>query len=161
MENLIEQSEKAIVGLDFEHATRDQVIASIDLLASLKSRVKEIDANHKAALLAWLQYHGELEVGETRYYVGSEKHTKCNNNRTAIEAILTTCGGDVDSLASCISANGLKPGACKLVLGDDGFASHFTTIVMPDVKTGKPKRKVLTASTRFGTNGKDDSNEEV
>lgn len=149
--DLIQQTESAILGLDFETATREQVLQSIDIIAGLKAKVKELDTNHKAALLAWLQFNGDLEVGELRYYVGTDKHTKCNNNRQTVEAILNACAGDVDSLASCIASDGLKTGACKTVLGDDGFASHFTTIVVSDVKTGKPKRKVLTANNRFST----------
>lgn len=151
MENILQQTEQALAGLDFDTATREQVLQSIGIMANLKAKVKELDANHKAALLAWIQFNGEIEDGETRYYVGSEKRTKCNNNRQAIEAILNACAGDVDSLAACIASDGLKHGACKTVLGEDGYKEHFTVIVTEDVKTGKPKRKVLTASTRFGT----------
>jgi len=153
--NLIDTVEKAILGLDFETATPDQMAAAITFIEALKARTRELDKQMEQAAIAWLQFHGDLTIGENRYYVGTVKHTKCINPKATIEALLVAADGALDGIEQCLVSQPFKAGATRTILGDSVFDSQFETIVMPDLKTGKPLRKVQKSNPKFLKGGSD------
>ena len=127
-------------------ATREEVIEALNVRAAMKARMKEVDAAFEAAVIAWIQANGEIECGDIRYYVGTEKVTRCIDQTTTLWTLLEAGGGD--TVAHCLSSGAFKPGACREVLGElwDG---HFVTTERPDLKTGKPKRGLRSVDKRF------------
>lgn len=130
-------------------ATQDDALIAITTLAAMKQAMKELGHRIETALIQWINDNGEIECGDIRYYVGTESVTKCNDLGQAVQAILRAVGGDVDLFVSCLSSGALKPGASRAMLGDDAFASHFTTIKLEDLKTGKPRKGLKQTNTKF------------
>jgi hypothetical protein len=121
-------------------ATHDEALELIQIVAGMKQRIREIDNRMQAAAIAWIEANGDLDAGNTRYYVGTEKVTKCNGNAGAIDSLFAAAHGDMDAVAGCLASDALKHGACRKLLGDTDFAKHFTTTERPDLKTGAPKK---------------------
>ena len=97
-------------------------------------RLKQLRDGIDDVLLAWLKANGgKYESGEWRYVAAPDKSYKAKNIRDAVDATLQACGGDVDAFVSCLSANALKPGAVRKVLGDK-FDDYFETVVGDKVK---------------------------
>ena len=83
-----------------------------------------------------------------RFYVGKRKTTKCKSPAATLDAILSAVGGDVETVASFMSANAWKPGACREAL-DGEWSEHFTVEESKDLKTGKAKKTLLLADDRY------------
>lgn len=149
MQNLLAKSEAVIAKLNTE-SELSTAVDSIELLDALGQRVKELKAQHEAALIEYLAENGDIEIGDRRYYVGQAKNVKCNSVPKAFYAMIEHYDGDFEQIAKeCLSSNAIKHGAFKTVLGEDKFRVHFTTTVVPDLKTGKPKKVVGKQDKRF------------
>lgn len=117
--------------------TRDEVLARQTMVQGMLSRLREIKADMDAGIIEWIEANGDLVVDEnTRYYVGKETKYKCKDLRATIEMLL--CGFSVEDLVTVLSANAIKAGALKKMIGN--FDDHFETVVTPDLKTGRPKK---------------------
>ena len=123
-------------------------LAVNDMIVLLKRVAREFSQMAEAAQIDFVNRNGEVTVGDVRYYVGNVNSTKCNDNKAAVQALLTVTGGDADKLAECIASDGLKPGACRTVLADQ-FDAHFTTTAKSDLKTGKPTKALHRVDSRF------------
>jgi len=156
--DLIALADTAIQGLDLERATPDQMRQAIEFVDALKARTKQLGDAFEAAAIAWLQFHGDLTVGDNRYYVGTTKRVRCNDPAATLDALLTASDGSVEAIVQALKADPFKPGTTKTLLGEPLFDKHFQTIVIPDLKTGKPLRRVLKANPKFQ---KGDVNEEA
>lgn len=130
-------------------ASRDDVLTTINVVDRLKQLTRELAAKSDAAVVAWLEQHGDIECGEVRYYAGVNKTTKCEDKSAAVGALLDATGGDVDKLSECLASDGLKPGMCRAVLGDKKFGALFVTKETADLKTGKPVKRVQKFDRRF------------
>jgi hypothetical protein len=117
------------------------------LYLSHKKAQRDQNAMFDAAFLESIDNYGEFELpgpdGERkRVYAGKRKSTKCNDPAATLDAILSAVGGDVATVASFMSANAWKPGACREPL-DGKWSDHFTVEESKDLKTGKAKKPVL------------------
>ena len=128
-----------------------------DLLA-MKTRIKfQQDELRKAAamlekiMIDNIQAHGQITVGDIRYYVGPESDTKLQEGKleAAVDAVLTAVGGDMAKFAGCLSTGAFKPGACEKTLDPDAFNALFVTTTQTDLKTGKPLKKLRSVDMRF------------
>jgi hypothetical protein len=132
--------------------TIDQVMEVKDRLDTAKRLVREADAMMKRALIDYINEHGAFEFGGIRYYVGSRKKTTCVNVPAAVESILQHVGGDFHAFCDLLAAQPIKHGAARGVLGED-WDIHFTTEVVPDVKTGLPTKEIKTLPTSHQPKG--------
>lgn len=139
----LDQLNAAIGFLDSGLATTEDVKNIIGLRATLKRIVAELDARTEDALVQWIQDHGEIEVGETRYYAGTRKVTKARNMRETVRTLLETVG--LDRTIECLSANALKPGACKGAMED--WDKHFEVLVLPELREGVIRRRLLSTKS--------------
>lgn len=85
---------------------------------------------------------GQIQVGTSRYYVGTSKRTTCRHTRAALETLLDATGADFDAIVKCLVAQPFKPGMTRSFLYDGQFESLFETKVVEDLKTGKPKQGI-------------------
>lgn len=148
-QNALTLLDQAVLAID-ECTAQDDLAAIVNRVEFMKSAIREIDQQLKAALLEWLNAEPgrSLEIGPVRYYVGTKKKTVAGDAEKLLDALFTATGGDFQKVADCLGANAFKPGACRNPLGDD-WAAHFTEIVEDDVKTGKPRKEVKSIDTRF------------
>lgn len=132
--------------------TSEDVIACRGVYEAFKRRVKEIDAAYKEAELAAVERLGGVDLGDgRRLYVGTTKRTKCRDVAATLEGLLDATQGDVERIASCLSSNAWKHGACREYLSD--WDEHFHVEEVKDVKTGKAKRAVQLADDRYSRKG--------
>lgn len=97
----------------------DRVLEIINHIDFVFNEVKAIRAKGQEALLDWVKYNGPFEFNGTKYCEGKTKTTKCINLAGCIELILNRVGGDFGEFVKLLSANAIKPGATKEVLGKD------------------------------------------
>lgn len=132
---LVEQANEAI---NAAHRAVQRAVASLSLTSApddvkaVRCMVDFYQAQGKAAddqcdafMFEYIPERGEIEINGKKYYVGPTKKESCIDVAKAVDAIFTVAGGDVKAVTDCISKNGLKPGACKKVLGD-AWGEHFT-----------------------------------
>jgi hypothetical protein len=130
--------------------------APIELVADIHGQVenflrlaKELKAQCDEHMKAWIKTNGPLVLGDNvTKLVKQEKSEKPRDLRQAIEACLLACSGDFDTFAGLISANGIKPGAAKRLLGDK-FEEVFETTWRDVLVDGKPGAKLVTVNTKF------------
>jgi hypothetical protein len=79
-----------------------------------------------------------VQFGTVKYYVGAEKKVKCRDVRLAILALMDAAGGDFAAFSDTLSANAIKQGAAKKVLGP-AFDQHFETTTEEVLEEGKAK----------------------
>jgi hypothetical protein len=113
---------------------------------AIRDALKDIDAMGEEAGLEHAQTHGAFEIGDTRYYPGMEIKTKDRDPVTTAKAILEAA--DLDTLLDCLSATAFKQGAVKKIEGLN-FNELFEITVEPDLKTGKPRKKLHSTSLTF------------
>jgi hypothetical protein len=144
---------ETIEAIEMGFANRDDVLRAMAQVQHCKHAVAALHQRMEAAVIQWIQTNGDLEEGDNRYYVGTEKRTKCVDVKATLTKLLDVTGGDLDAVMACLSTGAFKPAATLEVLGDDG-RDLFTTEVVQDLKTGKPKRALKAANKRF-TKGAD------
>lgn len=129
-------------------ATPDQVAAYLDRVGALSEYVKTLKSRGTDAVMEWIRQHGDLVVGDVRYYVGTSKKTIVTNNAECFDRLLDVFGGDVQAVAEeCLASNPYKVTAVKHHLGEN--SSVLQTLVSQDLKTGKPKKELKKVDTRF------------
>lgn len=85
-----------------------------------------------------------------RLYLGVPKEYVPRDLAAVMSAVLDAAGGDMAGVTSCLASGCWKAGAVRSLLDDpDRFASLFETVEKPEVRDGKPLRKVLVADDRF------------
>lgn len=127
-------------------ATEAEVLEAINVRATMKQAMREVDSRFDAALIAWIEANGAIESGDTRYYVGPQKDTKCNDQPATL-AVLLELGGP-DAAGKCLASGAFKLTPCRELLAEQ-FDAHFTTTEKPDLKTGKPVKKLHAVNERF------------
>lgn len=142
-ESQIAQIESAVLSINSDTPT-EAIAETINRVEWLVSKAREVKKQLDDALLERLTSGDgprEITIGTVKYYVAARSKVKCIDQEAALLALLDHTGGDLTKLADCLSANGLKHGACRTVLGDE-YDAHFETITEIDVKTGQPKKQV-------------------
>lgn len=120
-------------------ATADEALMFMNKVALFKAATKELASRAEQALIAYIDLHGDLDAGDRRYYVGTEKKTTVIDKEDALKALAAACGGDIAQMASYLTSEPFKPGACRTL----GMDSHFVTETKKDLKDGAPIRKVV------------------
>jgi hypothetical protein len=115
-------------------------------------------------LVEWIQEHGPLTVGDTRYYVAEPTETKCVDRAGTVTELFVRARGDVDLFASFLVAQPFKPGAVRSAMEAEAFGRLFNTTPRPVLKEGSAGRKLMSVNTRFVESrqlegGNDDGNE--
>jgi hypothetical protein len=117
-------------------------------LRAIEEARREIKQMVDEAALDHIREHGEFEIGDLRYYEAVDRDTRDADPRMTFEGLLAATGGDLDAVKECLASGAFKPGACRKVLDKD-FERYFTVTEKPDVRTGKPKKKLQSTSLTF------------
>jgi hypothetical protein len=125
----------------------DKVVAVLGHVDRLKQLARELNKMAEDAAILVINAHGDITVGDIRYYVGTEKQTECTNVVAALDALLAHSGGDLATFATFLASGAIKPGAAKAALGED--SPLFKTTIVSDLKTGKPKKGLVKLNTTF------------
>ena len=88
-----------------------EIAAALGLLEALADAVKSMRAELKAGMLEWVDAHGDLTIGEKRYYAGTETDVTCNDQRETLATLLEVT--DLDTIASCLAAGAWKHGVLQ------------------------------------------------
>lgn len=139
---------ETIEAIELGFADRADVLRAMAMVQQCKHAVAALSQRMEAAVIAWIGANGEIEDGDNRYYVGTSKTTKCVDVKATLDRLLTVTGGDLDAVNSCLSTGAFKPAATLAVLGSEG-AGLFTTEVVQDLKTGKPKVGLKAVNKKF------------
>jgi hypothetical protein len=127
----------------------EQIADNLGKLKALAERARELKKQFDEQLLEYIEANGDVTIGEVRYYAGYEKETKCVNVAGAMLALLHEVGGDMEVACSHLSSSPLKHGAVKKVLPPEMYDQFFVTSLKPDLKEGKPVKKVLAVKPEF------------
>lgn len=141
--NPVAEIEASVLALnsDTDPTTRAETINRVGWLMDKAKEIKRLMDEALLEILTAEDGPREFEVGGVRFYAGNKSKTVCRDNQAALMALLDHAGGDFTKVADCLSASGLKHGACRTVLGEE-YEQHFETVTELDVKTGKPKKQV-------------------
>ncbi len=135
----------------------EQIATNKGILQAMKSRIRELEAQHEEQMLEYVQANGPTTIGDVRYYAGNEKDTKDHDRNGAGDALyevcLEQCGGDVHEafrrfVSDCLASQPFKPGTAKEMLGGN-FDRYFTITEKIVLKDGKPSKKVLSVPIKF------------
>jgi hypothetical protein len=133
-----------------EWTTTDDLGTLRSQLAFFATKLKEMRALLDEKMIEIIKETGQdITIGPIRYYAGIEKKTKCIEHMATLTALFEAAGGDIAVVAGCIASDGLKPGACKSILGEVEFPKHFDTIEVNVVKEGKPSKKLMSTNDEF------------
>lgn len=138
-ETIYDRVSGAIRALNSDHATEDDALSALTFIARLKELTKQLNQQVEDGVIAFIQAHGDIEMGTVRWYVGPNKSTKCVNVKGAVEALMNATGGDFDAFCECLASGALKHGACSKVLSPETYNSLFETKEVTDLKTGVAK----------------------
>lgn len=135
--------------------------APVDAVADVLTRLeyaakylREMRSQAEERILEYVTENGPVEIGDVKYYAGTEKKTVCRDTRGAAEAVLDATAGDLDTFCQQLSAQPFKYGALKLLLGQERWAKFFDVVETPDLKTGKPERKLLSVNQKYAGAGR-------
>lgn len=120
-------------------STQDEVCQAIQFRDALKEATRVLSERVEAGVIAWIEKNGEFAIGETRYYVGPNKSTKCKDLPATLKAVLVATEGDVEAVCRALSSSAFKHGACRELLPADEYDTLFETREVADLKTGVAK----------------------
>lgn len=146
MSDLLKQTEDAIRTVEDGEALADHVLDALEFVARLGEVHRLLKGRLESAAIKWIEINGEIVSGDKRWYVGTNKVTKCVNVKATLEALLEKTGGDLMAVAECMSTSAWKPATTKKILGD---TSLFVTEEKPDLETGKPSKKLKVLDPKF------------
>src|SRR4051812_45324984 len=149
--DIIDAIESDVTALaEHDDLTADDLCLLLTRLDGIAKRTRGAKAQLESFLLTWLptQPVKELQIGEVRYYVGPKTKEKCRNVPAAVTALYEATGGDYEAFCDCLSANAIKYGAAKKVLGEK-YHDFFETITELDILTGKPAKALKTVNENF------------
>lgn len=147
--DIINQTRAAIDRVLDGTADADAVLVCLDFIAKLKELTRELAEKSEAAIVPWLQQHGDLERGPVRYYAGATKTNKVKDNDAMLRALLTATGGDVEAIGRCLASGAWKVSAAREILPADEYEVLVEVVESMDIKTGKPKVKVQRFDSTF------------
>jgi hypothetical protein len=130
--------------------TNAQVIAVYDRAQFYASEMKRIKALTEGLVMDWIRENGDLVVSDSvRYYIGTEKNTKCVDMKGACMAILDAVGGDFEAFGEILSSNAIKHGAAKKILPPATYDTLFRVEIRESLEEGKPKQKLIKVDDAF------------
>lgn len=126
-----------------------QVVDVMNAVDAYVRRAKEFKVQLEQAMIEWIKANGDIEIGTVRYYVGTEKETKCVDQREALEAFLDAAGGDLDAVSTMLASGAFKHGAARALLDEERYAKLFVTTEKSKLKEGKPDRKLIRVDSQY------------
>ena len=119
------------------------IAAKISRISAVKRAAREWAEQMEGSICKWIEQNGDLMVpgSDVRYYVGSKRTARCVNTVKCFLALLEATGGDVTEAAAAISANGIKSGAAKVLLGAE-WDAYFVVEQEDRMQEGKPIRRL-------------------
>jgi len=147
--DLIQTARASIDRVLHGDATAEDVLATIDVIDALKALTRNLADRSEAAIIAWIEQHGQIERGEVRYYTGPNKTVRCRNHEATVEAVLSASHGDLAAVARCLSSSAWKAGAVRELLPPDEMDGLFEVLVSRDLKSGRPIKRLQKADGRF------------
>lgn len=133
----------------------ERIIALHAHVCVLKKMAKEWSELAEKKFVSVLIAHGgedgpaEVNVGDLRFYVGTEKKVTPKDNGAVLESLLTASNGDVSTVVQALSSNPWKQGQVRQIVGDAEHNELFHTALVADLKTGKPRKGLRCVDTRF------------
>jgi hypothetical protein len=127
----------------------EQIADNLGKLKALAERARELKRQFDEQLLEYIEANGDVTIGEVRYYAGYEKQTKCVDVPGALNALLYSSSGSMDALSGFLCSDPIKHGAASKALKPEEYEEFFVTSMKPDLKTGKPVKKVLAVKPEF------------
>jgi hypothetical protein len=140
--------EREVISVSVD-STQDQLAQALDSADWLLSRAKAIKQLINQIAIAWIDRHGEFEIGNLRYSVTYSTTTKVRNIHQCGHTLLTRLNGDLDQLFDTLVAQPYKPGTSKRILDKKEFSSLFMTKLAGRLVNGVPDRQLHRADKRF------------
>lgn len=136
---------------DCYEVTEDEALEALVLMLTVKSRLRQLAADLEEGLIYWILVNGrDLVIGDKRWYVGVEHKSKCLDVSGTLETLLDVTAGDMAQVAGALIANPFKPAHTKGLIADPKRAAKlFESWTVPDLKTGKPRKRLQQADRRF------------
>lgn len=134
--------ESALSRVESGEASADEALTLINNAQAFARAAKELKSKADAALIEWIEKNGELNDGQTRWYVGRDKYTKVIDKAQTLKALVEATGGDIESIAQYLTSEPFKHGACGGVIDRN---EHFTTEIRKCLDTGKPVKKLASS----------------
>lgn len=97
-------------------ASIEDVADAIVTLDGLAARIKELQADAKAAMLERIRDSGPFQIGEFLYQLTKPRKVKCRDATAPMKVLLEVTGGDLDKINECLASDAWKHGAIKSVL---------------------------------------------
>lgn len=136
-------------------ATPDNLHTLYCLLNNAKAFVKELEKLLDASAFEYIEECGAFTIGTERYYIATEKVTKCRDVKATLEKLLNVFDGDLIAVAECLGSSAWKYGQVRNALEHlptprpEVFDELFEVTEKRDVKTGKPEKSVKKIDTTF------------
>jgi hypothetical protein len=144
----------AIEGI-YEQNPISEMVELHAYIGLIKKMVKQWDELAEKKFVAVLIAHGgpegpaEVNVGNLRYYVGTEKKVTPRDNADVLEALLLASNGDVSTVVEALRSDPWKPSQVRQIVGEAKHRKLFRTSFASDLRTGKPRKGLRCIDTRF------------
>lgn len=125
-----------------ESVRPDDVLILLNSASALEAEVETLCKSARKISADWIKENGPLQSGNLRWSMAKSKSYKCRSNSDAINKLLAAAANqrpDEDAwsiVEQCLSANAIKPGAARTLLGDT-FGEVFDTIESEELKLTK------------------------
>lgn len=115
-----------VEGVDLQ-SSADEILAVREAIGFARQQLRAIEKEFNDRIIAWMQEHGDIQISQTiKLYLGRSKTYKPYKLEDAIDALVKFTNGDWERFCATLSANAIKPGAARRVLGE-AFDDHFET----------------------------------
>lgn len=130
-------------------SSKDLTAQALGEIDRLKQITRELAYKIEEIACGVITQHGDIVIGEIRYYVGEEKVVKCIDKGGTLESLLDATAGDFEAVCGMLSSDPFKYGAVRTAIGTERFDKFFKTDKRIDLKTGKPLRTLQKFDGRF------------
>ena len=135
-------------------APTDMVLELLDRMEVIQQRAKQAKEAIEAAVIEWLNANGgEIEMGDIRWYVGERTTKKCMDVHATHMFLLAFTDDNIEHVSECLTSNAWKHGAVRSLLEQHGdtlsWDDLFETVVVQDLKTGKPRKGLNKVNKAF------------
>jgi hypothetical protein len=123
-------------------STRDDVLSLLNAASLLESETGQAVRQARDVAGQWILSNGPVQSGNMRWTMATGKSYKCRSNSDAISKLLAAAAekrpeADAWSVVEeCLSANAIKPGAARTLLGN-AFGEVFDTVQSTELKLTK------------------------
>lgn len=128
----------------------DEIARVLMAAQTLKKLAGEIETLAKQKALEHIEATGEdLAIGDTRYYAGVRKVTKCVDKSSTLEAIFRVAEGDMERAVEYFASDPFKHGQLKKDLPPVEYDLLFAVEEKVELVEGKPHKQLLSVNEAF------------